>query len=262
MITIEEYVKPKSAGEAYSLLTGSENASVIGGGLFLRLGSKKIGLAIDLSEAGLDFIRDIGENIEIGAMTTFGDLEKSPLLKDAFDGVIPKAVSGIVGTQFKNMATVGGTVYSRLGFSELITALLTLDCRLVLLGRGEIRLTDFMEGDAKGRDLLEKIVLKKADIKASFQPFKLTAGSLPILAVAASKGPDGYAIAVGARPGAPALAKQAMAFMDSSAAPDAAEKAADIAAGELDFKSDRRASGEYRRELSRVLVKRALTEVL
>jgi len=262
MITIDEYVKPKNIADAYGLLTTRPNASIVGGGLFLRQGSRKIGLAVDLTEASLSYVRETGGDIEIGAMATFGDLAQSPLLKKYFDGVLPAAVSGIVGTQFRNMATVGGSVYSRLGFSELLTCLLALDCRAVFYSVGEIPLEDFLTQEIKKKDILEKILLKKTDTRASYQPFKNTFGGLPLLSVAASRTGKEYKIAAGARPGVAELAKKAMAFANGK--PPGAEtfaEAAGIAAEELAFSTDRRATREYRKELCRVLVKRALLEV-
>lgn len=262
MIAIGEYVKPKSAEEAYALLCGRKDASIIGGGLFLRQGSRKIGLAIDLSDAALNFIMETESTIEIGAAATLGDVERSALLKKHFSGVLSAAVSGIVGTQFRNMATVGGSVYSRIGFSEIITCLLALDCSVVLRGKGEASLKDFLKQDVKNKDLLEKVVLRKADIRASYQPFKNTYGSLPILSVAASKGERGYSIAVGARPGVAQLAYGAMEFLDGKDVKTGTiEQAAEMAALELSFGNDRRASKEYRKQLAKTLVKRAIAEV-
>jgi CO/xanthine dehydrogenase FAD-binding subunit len=261
MIAIGEYVKPKSADEAYALLGGRKDASIIGGGLFLRQGSRKIGLAIDLSEAALNFIMETESTVEIGAAATLGDIQRSALLKKHFS-VLPETVSGIVGTQFRNMATAGGSVYSRIGFSELITCLLVLDCSVVLHGKGEVSLTDFLKQDIKTKDILEKIVIRKEQIRASYQPFKNTYGSLPILSVAASNGERGYKIAVGARPGVAQLAEGAMKFLagkDVNAG--TIEQAAEMASEELSFGSDRRASKEYRKQLAKALVKRALTEV-
>lgn len=262
MIAIGEYVKPKSLEEAYDLLKNRNDASVIGGGLFLRQGARKIGLAIDLSKAALDFIMETDETIEIGAMATFGDIERSALLRKHLSGIIPATVSGIVGTQFRNMATVGGSVYSRIGFSELITCLLVLDCSVVLHSKGEVRLEDFLKQDIKSKDILEKIVLRKEDICANYQPFKYTYGSLPILSVAASYGDRGYSIAVGARPGVAQLAKSAMEYLSGNTADgETIEQAAGIAARELAFGSDRRASKEYRKQLAKTLITRALAEV-
>lgn len=262
MIAIGEYVKPKSVDEAYALLKSRSDASVIGGGLFLRQGVRRIGLAIDLSRAALDFIMETDETIEIGAMATFGDIERSALLKKHFSGVIPATISGIVGVQFRNMATVGGSVYSRIGFSELITCLLVLDCNVALHGKGEVSLKDFLKQDVRSKDILEKVVIKKEEMSASYQPFKNTYGGLPILSVAASYGDRGYSIAVGARPGVAQPAYGAMEYLSGKDVKDGTmERAAETASEELAFGSDRRASKEYREQLAKTLVKRALAEV-
>ncbi len=262
MIAIGEYVKPKSAEEAYGLLSGRKDASIIGGGLFLRQGARQIGLAIDLSEAALNFIMETEETIEIGATATLGDIERSALLKKHFGGILPATVSGIVGTQFRNMATLGGSVYSRIGFSEIITCLLVLGSSVVLHSRGEVSLNDFLKQDIKNKDILEKVVIRKEEIRANYQPFKNTYGALPILSVAASKGERGYKIAVGARPGVAQLSYGAMEFLNGKDVKEGTiEQAAQMASEELMFGNDRRASKEYRKQLAKTLVKRALAEV-
>jgi len=53
---IDEYKKPKTIDEAYSILTAKKNSQIIGGGAYLRLSKKHISTAIDLSNLNLDFI--------------------------------------------------------------------------------------------------------------------------------------------------------------------------------------------------------------
>lgn len=262
MMTIGEYVKPKSVNEAYELLTTAENASIVGGGFFVRLSSKKIGVAIDLSQAGLEFIRESEESIEIGAMTTFGQLEQSAALQLNFDGVIPAAIANLPGQQMRNMVSVGGTIYGKYGFSELITVLMVLDCRVMLHKAGEISLTDFLAAKGRMADIVEKIVIKKQPVRAAYQMFRNSAGSLPMLTTAVSRVAGEYRIAVGGRPGIAALATKAMDYLRANGdKADSAGQAAAIVMSELEFGGDRRASGEYRRELCGVLVKRAVMEV-
>lgn len=128
---IKDYIRPKSLEEAYELLSSNKNSRILGGGAFLRLGSKCINTAIDLCDLDLNYIKETDEGIEIGAMTTFRDLEKSQILKEYFGNLLADALKGIVGVQFRNYVTVGASVYSKYGFSDLITALLALDCTLV-----------------------------------------------------------------------------------------------------------------------------------
>jgi CO/xanthine dehydrogenase FAD-binding subunit len=262
MITIDEYVKPRSVIEAYNLLTSRENAAVVGGGVFMRLASRKIGLAIDISEAGLDFIREIDDTIEIGAMTTFGELGRSVVLQKNLDGLIPNTVANIPGVQLRNMVSVGGTVYGRYGFSEFITCLMVLDCKVFLHNKGELSLNDFLTGKSNNKDILEKLIIKKQEIRASYKMFRNSFGSLPILTAAVSKSGIDYKIAVGGRPGMAALAHEAMKYLGTCEInKQTAEKAADIVSSELGFTNDRRSSAEYRIELCKVLVKRAIMEV-
>lgn len=262
MITIEEYAKPWSVAEAYALLTSGQNTAVVGGGVFMRLASRKVNTAVDLSRAGLNFIRETRDTVEIGAMTTFRELEQSKPLQSNFDGLIPKTVRNVGGVQLRNMVTVGGTVYGRYGFSELLTSLTVLDVQVVLHKNGTMLLPEFL---AKGnlKDILEKIVIAKQDLRSSYQVFRNTCGSLPILCVAASKLKGEYKIAVGGRPGGATLAREAMTRLNGNREMDGEIPAqiGEIAATELEFGSDRKAGAAYRRELCKTLVKRALMEV-
>jgi CO/xanthine dehydrogenase FAD-binding subunit len=262
MITIEEYAKPWSVAEAHTLLTTGRNTAVVGGGAFMRLASRKIGIAVDLSRTGLNFIRETGDSVEIGAMTTFRQLEQNIPLQNNLDGLIPKTVRNVGGVQLRNMVTVGGTVYGRYGFSELLTGLMVLDVYVVMYKNGMIPLPEFLAG-RNLKDILEKLILVKQDLRGSYQVFRNTCGSLPILCVAASKRNGEYKIAVGGRPGVATLAREAMAFLNNNRKNGVRnpEQAGEIAAGELDFGSDRKAAAAYRRELCKVLVKRAVTEV-
>ena len=261
MLTIAEYVKPNSIDEAYQLLTTRENAVIVGGGFFMRMSSRKIGTAIDLSRAGLDFIRETDEHIEIGAMTTFSRLMRSDVLQKNLDGLIPATLAHLPGEQIRNMVSVGGTVCGMYAFSELLTSLMVLNCRVALHRNGVLSLADFFAMKGKNGDILEKVIIQKDDLHAAYQMFRNSAGSLPVLTAAVSKNRTGYKIAVGARPGVATLATEAMAYLNKNQlTSDFAEKAAEIAASELEFTNDRRASGEYRRELCKTLVKRAILE--
>lgn len=261
MITIDEYVKPKSPAEAYALLTTRENAAVVGGGLFMRLASRKIGVAIDLSQAGLNFIRETERQIEIGAMTTISNLVNNEALQRNFDGLIPATMANLPGVQLRNMVSVGGTIYGKYGFSELLTCLMVLDCQVVLHQNGAIRLSDFLVMKGKNVDILEKVLIEKEVLRASYKMFRNSAGSLPTLTVAVSKCGDAYKIAVGGRPGVAALATEAMTCLKGASIDDeTVERVAAMAATELSFNNDRRASAEYRRALCKTLIKRAVLE--
>ena len=139
MFTLMELVQPQSLEEAYEILIKRKNNIVIGGSAFLRMGEKRIGTGIDLSNLNLNLIEETSDYIEIGAMTTLRDLEVSEVLNKYFYGVISKSVKDIIGVQFRNVVTVGGSVFSIYGFSDLIVALLTLDTEVELNKGGKLK---------------------------------------------------------------------------------------------------------------------------
>ena len=55
--------------------------------------------------------------------STLFTVETYPVFNQYFNGVLPKSVSQIMGVQFRNIATVGASVYAKYGFSDLITPL-------------------------------------------------------------------------------------------------------------------------------------------
>lgn len=261
---INDYIRPKSIEEAYGFLTDKENSQLVGGGAFLRLGSKDIDLAIDICDLDLNFIRETATTIEIGAMTTFREIEKSETIKKYFGNMLSDSVKEIVGVQFKNYVTVGGSVYPKYGFSDLITAFLALDSSVVLYKAGEIKLEDYLKNKTAERDILTKIIINKERTFTSFKSLRKTAGDYSILNAAVSKNKDGYRIAVGARPGVAVLVSEAMEILNSTSSVDEelVIKAAEIASENLSFGSNYLASAEYRKDLCSVLVKRALMEVI
>ena len=263
MITFGDYLVPQTVEEAYEALVSKKSARLIGGGCFLRMGNRRIGLAIDLSQAGLEFINDIGNEIEIGAMVSLRDFETSAILKENFGSIIGDSVKSIVGVQLRSIATMGGTVYSKYGFSDPIVALLALNADVVLHKGGRISLEDFLQEEEIRKDILKKIIIKKDAGRGAFETMRNSAIDYAILSVATTKKDNRYRIAVGARPGKAKIAYEAMGYIEKAdISEEIAKIAGEIAANEMSFGTNNRGSGEYRKELCKVLVKRSILEVL
>ncbi|MBO8159492.1 FAD binding domain-containing protein [Thermosyntropha sp.] len=267
MLNIKEYVAPTSLEEAYQYLVSQKGATLLGGCAYLNLGTRTIPLAIDLSKAGLSFIKEENDYIEIGAMTTFGDIEQSKVLAHYFNNILALSVSDIVGVQLRNLVTVGGTVYSRYGFSDFITALHALDTKVKLYKQGIFDLEYFLEKGSKEPDILEKVIIKKDNRKAVFKAMRNSHGDYAILNLAAAQIGDKFRIVVGARPGRAALAYQTMEYLNKEYLKNqeftssALKQAGEILSEELSFGSNGRGSSEYRKELAKVLLRKALKEV-
>ena len=258
MYTIQNYVMPKSIEEAYKVLHMKKNNTLLGGCGFLRMGKKSIGTAIDLSKLKLDDITEDESTIEIGGMTSLRAIETSPILLKCFDGILPESVKNIVGIQFRNTALVGATVYSRYGFSDLNTALLSLETEVELHRTGRMPLEVFLEKGAS-KDILTKIRISKQERKASFQMLRNSAGDYALLNIAVSREGQHWKIAVGARPGRAILAEKASTYLsESQLTEEDFEKAAVLASEELSFGTNMRASGEYRKAICKVLVRRGI----
>lgn len=115
MLTINEYRKVESLEEAYEL-NQKKNNKIIAGGVWMKIGDRRIATAIDLSGLRLDQITETDTEFVIGAMTTLREIEKHAGLAAYTNGAIRESVRHIVGVQFRNCATVGGSIFGRFGF--------------------------------------------------------------------------------------------------------------------------------------------------
>ena len=258
MFTVRELERPASVEAAYEkLLAGADNA-VLAGCAYLRLGNKKIDTGIDLSVLRLDYVTETTDELELGAMVSLREIEINPAVRKNFHGMLSHSVEHIIGVQFRSMATLGAPVFSRYGFSDPLTALLALNTSVGLYKAGWMPLTEFLRKPFS-RDILTAIRIKKDGRQASFQGFRNAASDYSLLNAAASCQDGRWTIAIGARPMAPQIAEQASAAMTSSSV--SPEEAGELAAGELTFSANFRASAEYRRALCKILVSRAIGEV-
>ena len=258
MLTFQKLAQPQSLAEAYEILTAQKNNFLLGGGAFLRLSSARRSMAVDLSDCNLSYIKETGAEVCLGAMVTLRDLELNPSLLQLGCGVVPQAVRHIIGVQFRQSVTVGGSVFGRFGFSDLLPALVVLGTSVHLYKGGIVPLSQFMEQPPQ-KDILTQVVIPKASCRASYQQMRTSCSDFPLLNVAAAEMNGSWKIAVGARPGRAALAIQAAACLNAGHEP---EEAARLAAEELSFSGNNRATEAYRRQLCEALTLRAVKEVL
>lgn len=256
----ENYARPQSFEEALKLLKEEKSSRIVGGSTFLRLSKKPVKLAIDLIDLNLDYIKETDDEIFIGAYTSLYDLETNPIIKNNFGDLFEKALKHIVGVQFRNVATIGGSVYGRYGFSDVITALAVLDCKVDLIEHGLMDFNQFiLEG--KYKDIIKQIIIKKNNPKTSYQMLRKSDADFPTLTCAVSK-TDSIKIVVGSRPKTALHALKTEEFLiDKELNEENIMQAAKLVKEELDFGDDIRSSQAYKEQVVQVLVKRALMEV-
>ena len=255
MMTIREYKKAESLEEAWQL-NQKKNNRVLGGMIWLKMETIPVGTAIDLSGLGLDTIEETDESFSIGAMVTLRQLEQHPGLAAYTDGAMRESVRHIVGVQLRNLATVGGSIYSRFGFSDVLTLFLALDASVELYKGGIVPLAEYAK-QPYDRDILVRVLVPKAQAKFCYQSVRNSQTDIPVLTCAATKTAAGsFRFAIGARPG-----KAVVWNFDPQAGETAEERAvrfADAVCAEIKTESNMRGSAAYRRHLAGVLVKRAV----
>ncbi len=202
MFQAKEYVKPASLEEAYRLCQ-KRSSVVVGGMMWLKMETIRKQTIVDLSDLGLGEIRESEEEFQIGAMVTLRMLETDEGLNREFDGIFKECTRHIVGVQFRNGATVGGSVYGRFGFSDILTALLALDTEVELYHGGRMPLAEFAARPRQvtERDILTYVYVKKDKRKAAYLSERRTSTDFPLIACCGARTDWGWQFAVGARPG-------------------------------------------------------------
>lgn len=259
MFTIRNYAVVNSLEEAYELNQKKSN-TILGGIAWLKMSERNIQTAIDLSKLGLDKIEEDEECFKIGCMCTLRQLEVHKALNYYFDGIISKSLVHIVGVQFRNCATIGGSIYSRFGFSDILTSLLALDTYVELYKGGIIPLSQYKDMPYDN-DILVRIIIKKDNRKAAYLTQRNSATDIPTLAVAVSKNEGKWNIVIGARPQKAMLVEKADSLSEVPTEEEIKELTEYIT-NNVKFHSNMRGSEEYRKILAKVLVTRAIGEIV
>lgn len=258
MFTIKNYAVVETLEEAYEL-NQKKNNVVLGGIAWLKMGERNIQTAIDLSKLGLDTIEEDENSFKIGCMCTLRQLETNESLNSYFDGIIKKSLVHIVGVQFRNCATIGGSLYSRFGFSDILTSLLALDTYVELYKGGIIPLSAYKDM-SYDNDILVRIIINKDDRKATYLTQRNSATDIPTLSVAISNLNGKWNLVIGARPQKATLVEYTN---NLSEVPTKEEVEALInhVMENVKFSSNIRASKEYRMLVAKAFIKRGISEI-
>ena len=248
MIKIKDYVRVGSLEEAYEL-NQKRSACILGGMLWTKMGQRQVQTAIDLSGLGLDQIEESEEEFSIGCMVTLRQMEEHEGLNAYTDGAARESVRSIVGVQFRNLATVGGSIFGRFGFSDVLTLFLALDTEVELVHAGRMPLAEFA-CSKRDRDVLVRLIVKKHEGVTVYQSHRNSRTDFPVL---------------GARPAKAARVELPAELAEKLAAGKASAEELKAAASEISdqftYGSNMRGSAEYRHHLGRVLLRRCMEEI-
>jgi carbon-monoxide dehydrogenase medium subunit len=265
-----EYEAAESVDHAIELLGRNEDAKLLAGGHSLlpamKLRLARPALLVDLGGVGdLSHVREDGDAIAIGALTTHKDVAASPVLREQCP--IVSHTAGQVGDpQVRHRGTIGGSLAHGDPASDLPTVILALDGELVARGpEGDraIPAREFFTGVFQtalqpNEVLVEIRVPKLGSAGWSYTKLARRAQDWATVAVAVvARNGDGTAIAL-TNMGATSL--RASAAEDALAGGAAIADAAALAAEGTEPPTDQAASSEFRMHLARILTRRALEE--
>jgi CO/xanthine dehydrogenase FAD-binding subunit len=276
---VQAFYRPASVREALHLLhAGKGSARIVAGCTDVMVADdRSVRSLIDISHAGLGYIRRRAATWAIGATTTMAEIEASAELQAFAGGLLPRAAATCGSLQIRNLATVGGNMANGSPAADLATPLLALDANAVVAdkhGRRKMPLAHYLVL-ARSQELANSLLIEltfadppnTSHCGWAFQKFGRTAVDISVVNVAAGLqlGPRGRVkwgrIALGAMAPTPVRMAGAEALLagrtlDHSLLAEVCESVM----REVRPVTDLRASAEYRRELSRVLTGRALEE--
>ncbi len=276
MFYYNQYVRAQSLDEAYELYQKKPNF-VLGGMLWLKMKNKTLGTAIDLCDLGLDQIDEDENEFRIGAYATLRQIETHEALNAYTHGAIAESVRHIVGVQFRNVATVGGSIWGRFGFSDVMTIFRALGAKVQLHKAGIMDLDEFAALPRTTRDVLVSVIVPKNAKGIVYLSQRNQSTDFPVLTCAVANRSGRYVAVIGASPymAEPVWDEDGIldgitgaetdgnvALTENSENNEKIEKFAGYVAEHIRFGSNIRAGAEYREMICKVLTRRAVTQSL
>ena len=273
-----DYVAPTTVDDAVrALADAGEDGKVLAGGQsllpVLRMRLAAPSKLIDLGKVPeLRGIREDGDKLVIGAMTTHYEVQRDPLIAE-HASLLALTTDSVADPQVRHRGTLGGSLAHADPAGDLPAPVLALDAEMVVRGMDGTRtipaaefFTDFFTTALRpGEILVEVRVPKTTGWSAHYEKFNRVAQAWSIVAVAATVRVDGGSIAearvaltnMGATPVRATSVEQAL--VGQSATAETIRAAAEHAAEGTSPPTDGNADAEYRQHLARVLTSRAVS---
>ena len=272
-----DYVAPTTVDDAVSALAqAGEDAKVIAGGqtlmpvLRLRLAAPTV--LVDLGRIDeLRGVREDGGSLVIGAMTTYYDLLRNPLVsKHAL--LLAEATRTVADPQIRHRGTLGGNLAHADPAGDLSAPVLALEATLTVAGPSGRRsipaaefFVDYFTTALQPDEILTEVRMPKhTDWAARYEKLHRVAQAWSIVAVAATVEVDGgivrqARIALTNMASVPVRARGVEeALIGQAASEDLIRAAAEHAAEGIDPMTDGNADADYRSHLAKILTRRAV----
>jgi carbon-monoxide dehydrogenase medium subunit len=272
-----DYVKPSSVEEAVQALQqGGDDAKIIAGGQsllpVLRLRLAAPSLLVDLGGiAELRGIRDEGDRVVVGAMTTYYDIIRDEAVQQHV-ALLGQATETVADSQVRHRGTLGGSLAHADPAGDLGAVALALDAEMDIVGPSGRRtvpasefFVDYFTTALGEGDILTAIRFPKYTGWGShYEKFNRTAQAWSMVAIAAAVRVEGGTIAearvgltnMGATPIRARGVEEALVGQPATA--EAVRAAAERVTEGTAAPSDADAAADYREHLAKVLTGRAV----
>lgn len=278
-----DYQEPANLDEVFALLAEhGDDARVIAGGTALIIWMRYHLLMpkVVVSLARLQNFDTITfseqEGLRMGAGARHRDIEKSPLVKQHYP-LLYETFRKVAQPRIRNMGTVGGNLAGGDPLTDPGASLIALDAEIVLTNKGGSRtlrldefFIDYYQTALQPGELLTEIRVPPPR-RPGWSHIKFTPRSIEDFATVgvaltlSAKNGACEDIRIGLNSVAPTIvhAKKAEEVLRGKAITDSAlRELGEVAATEVDPTDDNRGSAEYKREMVKVLVRRAVQEAL
>ncbi len=278
-----DYLEPTTLQEAFSnIQQHGDDARVIAGGtsLLIMMRQRLLMPKVLISLANIpnfDHIKyDARDGLKIGAGARHRDIEVSPVVKQHYP-LLHETFRKVAQPRIRNMGTIGGNLSTGDPLTDPGASLIALDAEVTLSsakGQRTLKMEEFFidyyETALKPGEILTEIHVPPAD-RTAWSHIKFTPRSVEDFATV------GVALTLKTANGACqdirlALNSVASTIVRTKRAEDVLRgqpltdsllrQASEIASTEVDPTDDNRGSAEYKRELVKVLVRRAAQEAL
>jgi aerobic carbon-monoxide dehydrogenase medium subunit len=271
-----DYHKVDSVADAVKILQENPEAKILAGGHSLlpmmKLRLAQPGALVDISKVSdLIGVREDGDDVVIGAMSTYHDLIASDVCQNKLP-VLADAANAVGDVQVRNKGTIGGALAHCDPASDFPAVALALDAEIKSMGPdGEktCAASDFFIDMFTPRlepdQVVTEIRIKNVgDIAAAtYKKFAHPASGYAIVGIAAvrTSGGDVRLAVTGSVPIAVRLSAAEAEISGKELNEENIKAAAEKATEGLDFVGDIHASEEYRAHLTKVYTKRALEAI-
>ncbi|TFZ01295.1 FAD binding domain-containing protein [Ramlibacter rhizophilus] len=278
-----EYARPATLQDAIALLQAGPDPAILAGGTDLLVQIKEHvrqpARVIDIKRIpGMDeFAFDAKEGLRLGALVTTRAVETSPLAQRHYAS-LARAATDFASIQVRHRATVVGNVCRASPSADTLPPLVADGAELVIHGPGgerRCRVEDFCLGPGRTALQAGEIVTQlrvpapppgtgKVYIKHGRRAqMELATVGVAVTLTLREGCCERVSIVLAAVAPTPLRARAAEALLQGKApTPERFERAAEAAAAESRPIADVRASAEYRRDMVRVLTRRALEQAL